>query len=171
MKVAGLWIRSSRQEGRGAFHESAERPARAKTASRRDIMPGFRTSENPPLLLYALVMAVVLLAWGPATAAEDLRVEAEEFEAYGANDLGGLPIAIEFCASASGYFTVDWIDVPGEWIKLGVTFVHEADYRSVLAYQAPYGEPVLVRTTILDYPEPGQSLSSEYLLDDGYGFG
>jgi hypothetical protein len=112
-----------------------------------------------------------LVAAGVAPGAEDLKVEAEEFEEYGANDLGGLPIAIEFCASASGYFTVDWIDVPGEWIKLKVTFTQEADYETVLAYQAPYGELVVVRTTILDYPEPGQSLSTEYQLDDGYGFG
>lgn len=123
------------------------------------------------VLIPVVVAALAALGAGGASAAEDLKVEAEEFEAYGAYDLGGLPIAIEFCASASGYFTVDWIDVPGEWIKLKVTFTQEADYGSVLAYQAPYGEAVFVRTTILDYPEPGQSVSTQYQLDDGYGFG
>jgi hypothetical protein len=134
-------------------------------------MRGFKTGGRASMVQFAMVAALILLASCLATAANDLRVEAEEYEAYGANDLGGMPIRIEFCASASGYYTVDWIDVPGEWIKLAVTFVHEGDYRSVLAYQAPYGEPVVVRTTILDYPEPGQSLSTEYLLNDGYGFG
>lgn len=123
------------------------------------------------ILIPVLVAALVSLGAGAAAAAEDLRVEGEEFEAYGAHDLGGLPIATEFCASASGYLTVDWIDVPGEWIMLKVTFPHEADFESMLAYQAPYGELVVVRTTILDYPEPGQSVTSEYQLDNGYGFG
>jgi hypothetical protein len=119
----------------------------------------------------ALIAGLFLFGAIAATAAEDLRVEGEEYEAYGAYDLGGLPIAIEFCASASGYFTVDWIDVPGEWIKLKVTFTQEGDYGSLLAYQAPYGELVVVRATILDYPEPGQSISTDYMLDGGYGFG
>jgi hypothetical protein len=122
-------------------------------------------------LIPVLVVTFVSLGAGAAGAAEDLKVEAEEYEAYGVQDLGGLPIAIEFCASASGYFTVDWIDVPGEWIKLKVTIVHEGDYGTTLAYQAPYGELVVVRTTIMDYPEPGQSVSTEYQLDGGYGFG
>jgi hypothetical protein len=118
-----------------------------------------------------LVASLFLFGAGTATPAEVLRVEAEEFEAYGAHDLGGLPIAVEFCASASGWYTVDWIDVPGEWIKLEVTIPQEGDYGSTLAYQATYGETVTVRTTILDYPEPGQSLEAEYALTDGYGFG
>jgi hypothetical protein len=118
-----------------------------------------------------LIAAAVAAAAGGAWAAEDLRVEAEEFELYGAYDLGGLPIAIEFCASASGYYTVDWIDVPGEWIKLKVTFTQDSDYGTVLAYQAPYGELVVVRTTILDYPAPGESITTDHQLDNGYGFG
>lgn len=134
-------------------------------------MHGFKSGGRASIVGSAVVAALLLVGTYPGRAANDLRVEAEEFEAYGANDLGGMPIGTEFCASASGYFTVDWIDVPGEWIKLAVTFVHEADYRSVLAYQAPYGELVVVRMRILDYPEPGQSLTTEYQLNDGYGFG
>ena len=127
--------------------------------------------ERAVILIPVLVAALASFGVGAAVAAEGLRVEAEEFEAYGAYDIGGLPIAIEFCASASGYYTVDWIDVPGEWIKLKVTFTQEGDYGSVLAYQAAYGDLVVVRSTILDYPEPGQSISTEYALTDGYGFG
>ncbi len=127
--------------------------------------------ERAVILIPVLVAALASFGVGAAAAAEDLRVEAEEFEAYGAYDIGGLPIAIEFCASASGYYTVDWIDVPGEWIKLKVTFTQEGDYETVLAYQAAYGDLVVVRSTILDYPEPGQSVSTEYALTDGYGFG
>ena len=127
--------------------------------------------ERAVILIPVVVAALASFGVGAAVAAEDLRVEAEEFEAYGAYDIGGLPIATEFCASASGYYTVDWIDVPGEWIKLKVTFTQEGDYGTVLAYQAAYGDPVVVRSTILDYPEPGQSISTEYALTDGYGFG
>ena len=129
---------------------------------------GWGSSRNPVSVLAA---GLFVLWAGAASPAEGLRVEAEEFEAYGAHDLGGLPIAIEFCASASGYYTVDWIDVPGEWIKLKVTILQEGDYGTTLAYQATYGEAVTVRTTILDYPEPGQSVQTEYALTDGYGFG
>jgi len=122
----------------------------------------------------ANVPAIILFfafAAGVASAAEDLRLEAEEFEAYGSYDLGGIPILVEYCASASGHYTADGIDVPGEWIKLKVSFVFEDDYRTELAYQAAYGDTVVMRATILDFPEPGQSVSTDYLLDNGYGFG
>lgn len=127
--------------------------------------------ERALILLPVLAAALVIFGAGATSAAEDLRVEAEEFELYGAYDLGGIPILVEFCGSASGYFTADGIDVPGEWIKLKVTFSQETDYETELAYQCHYGEVVEVRTTILDYPEPGQSVSTEYTLENGYGFG
>lgn len=131
----------------------------------------FRVIRGPSLPALILLFVMIALAAGVASAAEDLKAEAEEFEAYGSYDLGGIPILVEFCASASGYYTADGIDVPGEWIKLKVSFVLEDDYRSELAYQAEYGDTVVIRTTILDFPEPGQSVSTDYLLDNGYGFG
>jgi hypothetical protein len=128
-------------------------------------------AERDLMLLPILATALALLVASASPAAEDLRVEAEEFPAYGSNDLGGIPILIEFCGSASEYYTADGIDVPGEWIKLKVTFTREADYRTELAYQATYGDVVTARATILDYPAPGETLSTDFTLADGYGFG
>jgi hypothetical protein len=113
----------------------------------------------------------LLLACGAAPGAEDLRIEGEEFRTYGHHNIGGADISAEYCSGASQYLAADGIDVPGEWIRLKVTFPDADCYQSVIQYQAGYDEPVWLRVTLLDGAGSDQDLQADYLLVDGFGFG
>jgi hypothetical protein len=104
-------------------------------------------------------------------AAEQLRREAEDFTAYGSNDIGGEPIRSAYCSFASGSLAVDGLDVPTEWFKLKVTFPNNGCYSSRIDYQSAYGDTVLLQVRLLDAQGPGQDIRSEYTLVNGYGFG
>ncbi len=121
-------------------------------------------------IVFAALLAAGLAAQ-PAAAAGDLLIECEDFEAYGANDLGGYGLAIEYCSGASQFQAVFGLDLPGEWIKLKVTFTQSGCYRAEMAYQALYGKTVDFRVRLLDAPAPGEELESAFAFDDGYGFG
>jgi hypothetical protein len=122
-------------------------------------------------VLLLLPLSFFLTPAPPSSAADDLIIEGEEFTAYGSNNIGGLDILPEFCSGASGYYAADGLDVPGEWIKLKVTFPFEGCYSAVLAYQAEYGDVVKLAVKMLDTPSPGQILTTSFMLDQGYGFG
>lgn len=119
----------------------------------------------------AAAALVVLGSFGPAVAAEDLRLEAEEFPAYGSYNVGGYDIREAYCSYASGGLVVDGLDKATEWIKLRVTFPQGGCYTSVLDYQSAYDDTVQMVVRILDYPSIGEELRARYTLVNGYGFG
>jgi hypothetical protein len=118
-----------------------------------------------------VAVAALALCALPAAAANDLLVECEEFEPYGGNDLGGYTLGIEFCSGASQFQAVFGLDLPGEWIKLKVSFTEPGCYRSRMGYQSAYGETVDFRVRMLEAPAPGEEIVAPFVLDDGYGFG
>lgn len=119
----------------------------------------------------ALAAAFLLAATVAASAASDLRLEAEEFPAYGSYNIGGADIKEAYCSFASGGLAVDGLDLPGEWFKLKVTFVYGGCYTSRLDYQSAYADTVQLKVRLLDYPGPGEELQADYTLVDGYGYG
>ena len=123
--------------------------------------------------LASLAIAGILMAGlsGASLAAYDLRLEAEEFEAYGSYNIGGEDIRASYCSYASGGLAVDGLDIPGEWFKLSVTFPHAGCYSSVIDYQSAYDDTVQLVVRLLDYPGPGRELRADYVLVDGFGFG
>ncbi|MBD3368037.1 MAG: hypothetical protein GF405_07685 [Candidatus Eisenbacteria bacterium] len=130
-----------------------------------------RSITSPAARSLGLLVALLGLWVASAAGADDLLVECEEFEPYGANDLGGYEIATEYCSGASQFQAVFGLDLPGEWIKLKVTFTQEGCYRSSMGYQSAYGETVDFRVRMIDAPTPGQEIDSPFVFDDGYGFG
>ncbi len=123
-------------------------------------------------IVRASVVGVVTCALAAgAWAADGIRVEGEDYPAYGSNDLGGYPIGSEYCAGASQYYAADGIDLPGEWIMLEVSIPEQGCYALTLAYQCYYQDTVELAVKILDYPEPGQDTRAEFTLTDGWGFG
>lgn len=118
---------------------------------------------------FAVLAALVVAA--PAQAAEDLLVEGEEYETYGSLDLGGVLIQSEFCSGASGFLAAGGLDIPGEWIRLKVTFPTDGCYRSTIAYQSAYSDHVELVLRLADAPAPGGELTSTHWLTDGWGFG
>lgn len=123
--------------------------------------------------LARLAIAAVLLVAVPLTAgaAEALRREAEEFAAYGSYNIGGYDISSAYCSYASQGLAVDGLDMPGEWIKLKVSFPNSGCYSSRIDYQSAYGDTAEFVVRLLDYPGPGEEISAGYVLIDGYGFG
>jgi len=130
---------------------------------------GKRSATTWVLLLIPL--SLFLTPAAPSSAADGVLVEGEGFTAYGSYNLGGYDILPEYCAGASGTLAADGLDEPGEWIKLAVTLPLEGCYDAVLAYQAEYGDTVNLVVRMLDTPSPGETLLSDFLLDQGYGFG
>ncbi len=123
--------------------------------------------------LAQMAITVVLLAVvsGASLAAEGLRLEAEEFPAYGSYNIGGSDIREAYCSYASGGLAVDGLDIPDEWFKLKVTFTHGGCYSTRIDYQSAYDDTVQLVVRLLDYPLPGVEVTADYLLIDGYGFG
>ena len=123
--------------------------------------------------LAQLAITVALLAGlsGASLAAEDLRLEAEEFPTYGSHNIGGEDIRESYCSYASGGLAVDGLDVPDEWFKLKVTFPQGGCYSSRIDYQSAYGDTAQLTVRLLDYATSGDELRADYLLIDGYGFG
>ncbi len=123
--------------------------------------------------LAQMAITVVLLAVvsGASLAAEGLRLEAEEFPAYGSYNIGGSDIREAYCSYASGGLAVDGLDIPDEWFKLKVTFTHGGCYSTRIDYQSAYDDTVQLVVRLLDYPLPGDEVTADYLLIDGYGFG
>ncbi len=123
--------------------------------------------------LASFAIAVVLLAGlsGASFAADDLRIEAEEFPAYGSHNVGGEDIREAYCSYASGGLAVDGLDIPGEWFKLKVTFSQAGCYSSRIDYQSAFDDTVQLVVRLLDYPGPGEELRADYVLINGFGFG
>lgn len=119
----------------------------------------------------AIVTALTVGVPLASNAAEELRREAEDFEAHGSYNLGGEPIRASYCSFASGALAVDGLDVPSEWFKLRVTFPSSGCFSSRIDYQSAYGDTVLLQVRLLDCPTPGQDIRAEYRLVDGFGFG
>jgi hypothetical protein len=134
-------------------------------------MTQVRGSSRSAVLRAAFTAAVVLAMALSAGAAEDLRLEAEEFESYGSYNIGGVDIRVSYCSYASGGLAVDGLDMPGEWFKLKVTLPIGGCFTSRLDYQSAYGETTQLAVRILDYPHVGEELRADYILTDGYGFG
>ena len=118
-----------------------------------------------------LVVLALLLAAGAVNGADQIVVEGEDYESYGHNDLGGVAIGAEWCSGASGFLAAGGLDVPGEWIRLKVTFTIDGCYDSGVAYQSAYGDTVELRVRLMDAPDPGGQLLDDYMLTDGWGFG
>ncbi len=123
--------------------------------------------------LASLAIAGVLLAGlsGASLAADDLRIEAEEFREYGSYNMGGEDIRESYCSYASGGLAVDGLDLRDEWFKLEVTFPHAGCYSSKIDYQSAYDDTVQLVVRLLDYPGPGEELRADYVLVNGFGFG
>jgi|GEM_PF-3256991 len=123
--------------------------------------------------LAQMAITVILLAGvsGASLAAEGLRLEAEEFPAYGSHNIGGSDIREAYCSYASRGLAVDGLDIPDEWFKLKVTFTHGGCYSTRIDYQSAYDDTVQLVVRLLDYPVPGDEVTADYLLIDGYGFG
>ncbi len=119
----------------------------------------------------ATVLISAVITAGAAAAAEDLIIEGEEYQSYGWHDLGGVAIHPEYCSGASGYYAASGLDVPGEWIRLKITIPVDGCYRTTIAYQSEYSDHVQLLLRVADAPGPGQELTSEYWLTEGYGFG
>ena len=119
----------------------------------------------------ALAVLLAALPAAPSRAAADVMVECEDFEAYGSNDLGGVPIAPVLCTGASGYLAVDGLDLLGEWILLSVNIPSPGCYNSTLAYQAAYDDDVGIRVSVIDAPVQGDEIDVDYPLTNGWGFG
>ena len=123
--------------------------------------------------LARLAIALVLLTSVPVSsqAAEQLRREAEEYASYGWYDIGGMEITDAYCSYASQGLAVDGLDLPGEWIKLKVSFTHGGCYSTRIDYQSAYADTVGLAVRLLDYPVPGEEIRADYTLYDGFGFG
>jgi len=123
--------------------------------------------------LAQLAIAVLLLVSVPVVgqAAEGLRREAEEYPSYGWYNIGGMDITEAYCSYASQGLVVDGLDIPGEWIKLKVSFSYGGCYSSRIDYQSAYADTVGLAVRLLDYPVPGEEIRAEYTLYDGFGFG
>jgi hypothetical protein len=106
-----------------------------------------------------------------ATAAESLRREAEAFPAFGSYNIGGVDIRESYCSYASQGLVVDGLDIPDEWFKLEVKFTEPGCYSTRIDYQSAYADTVGLIVRLLDYPGPGEELTAEYTLVDGFGFG
>jgi hypothetical protein len=119
----------------------------------------------------AIVVVAVATASSVGNAAEELRREAEAFTAYGSYDIGNEPIRASYCSYASGGEAVDGLDLPDEWFKLKVTFPQSGCYTSRIDYQSAYADTVTLRVRVLDCPTPGEEITADYTLKDGYGFG
>ena len=122
-------------------------------------------------VLWVLTALLVVGTAGVASAASELRLEAEDFEAYGSYNVGGMDITASYCSYASGGLAVDGLDMPDEWIKLKLTIDHAGCYSSRIDYQSAYGDTAHFAVRVLDAPVPGEELRAEYVLTDGYGFG
>lgn len=124
-------------------------------------------SATSPLPLLPVVLAALICA--QAAAAEDaIFVEGEGYKTY--QDLGGMMIGREYCTSASGSQAADGIDVPGEWIRLNVTFSTGGWYEPFLAYQANDADTIGMRLTIASSPRGLEDLTSDFTVR-GYGIG
>ena len=123
--------------------------------------------------LVSLAIAGILLAGlsGAGLAADDLRIEAEEFHECGYYNIGGEDIRESYCSYASGGLAVDGLDIPDEWFKLKVTFPQAGCYSSKLDYQSAYDDTVQLVVRLLDHPGPGEELRADYELINGFGFG
>ncbi len=66
--------------------------------------------------LAALLLVAALAAAVPADAT--IRLEAESLA--DAHNVGGAPIALVSCGTASNGHAIDGIDMPGEWIELNL---------------------------------------------------
>ena len=119
----------------------------------------------------AVVLVLLAGLSGASFAAEDLRLEAEEFPEYGSYNIAGEDIRESYCSYASGALAVDGLDIPGEWFKLKVTFSYGGCYSTRIDYQSAYGDTVQLVVRLLDYPAPMEELRADYLLINGYGFG
>ncbi len=122
-----------------------------------------RTSFESILLAVGLVLALAV-----ASAAEPIvQVEGEDYTEY--NNIGGNIIQSVYCASASGQLAVDYIDRPGEWILVEATFAETGCYEPVLAFQTDFGEPALIRLTMIK-AAAGEDIISEFsVVGSGIG--
>lgn len=121
-----------------------------------------------------MVLAACLFMLAPATgvfAADDLLIEGEEYETHGSNDLGGVAIGTDYCSGASGFLAAGGLDVPGEWLRLEVTFPVDGCYSGTVAYQSGYGDHVQLRLRMADAPGSGQEITTDHWLTEGWGFG
>jgi hypothetical protein len=126
-----------------------------------------KTARAVAAAVMLVAVALTTSAWG----ADGVRVEGEDYNLYGSHNIGGYPISTEYCGSASQYFAADGIDLPGEWIMLEVMVEETGCYDVTVAYQSYFQNAVGLRLRVVDYPEPGQSVVSDFTLTEGYGFG
>ena len=120
---------------------------------------------------WVLTALLIVGLAGAAQAATELRLEGEDYEAYGWYNIGGVDMSAAYCSYASGGLAADGLDMPTEWIKLKLTIDHAGCYTSRIDYQSEYGDTVQLAVRILDYPAPGEELRADYILTEGYGFG
>jgi hypothetical protein len=130
-----------------------------------------RSASGRTRSLWPVAVVACIAVAAVASAAPELRIEAEDYEAYGSHNIGGWDIASVYCGGASGWFAVDGLDVPGEWIMLKVTFTESACFNTRLDYQASYEDTVQLVVRMLDFPAPGEELLADYSLSEGWGFG
>jgi len=128
-------------------------------------MPVFRIR-----FIVAAAAAAVLAAAGPCLAEEMVYVEGEDFPAYDWFNKGGDPIEIVWCSGASQGQAAGGMDLPGEWIRLKVTFPRAGCYSPHVMYQAGYGDTVGFDLKLADDSSPG-GLQIASFRGEGWGFG
>lgn len=96
-----------------------------------------------------------------------IMVEAEWYTDF--KDLGGSLIRRVECHYANNDSAVDYVDVPGEWIRLDVTFPEDGDYLNVLCC-AGLEDSVSVIHLILNSDElRDEQVSEVQTLGEGIG--
>ncbi len=123
-------------------------------------------AQSGRFLILVVGILLVLTAW--ASAYTSVLVEGEDY--WGWNDIGGNMIGVEWCSTASGEYTVDYIDVPGEWVRLTVTLTATACYSVTVGYQAYNGAEIDLRVTIEKGGPTGEDVHEDFSLL-GWGIG
>jgi hypothetical protein len=118
----------------------------------------------------AIAAALTVAAAVPAAGDVPVYAEGEDYPSYGWNNIGGLDIRVESCSGASQGLAASGLDVPGEWIKLKVSFPRSGCYDAHVFYQAEYGDTVAFDVKVLDSPAPGGVVPVS-LAGQGWGFG
>jgi hypothetical protein len=116
------------------------------------------------VLLTGILFALV----ASASADTSTLIEGEDY--WGWNDIGGNMIGVEWCSTASGEYTVDHIDVPGEWVRLTLTLASSGCYSITVGYQAYNGAEIDLRVTIEKGAPTGEDVHEDFSLI-GWGIG
>lgn len=121
------------------------------------------------MMRWVLAIGLLLSAgvFSSPAISQTVLVECESYTAF--QDLGGMPIATLSCSYASGGQAVDYVDVPGEWIQLSVTFPGDGYYSDSLCCAAYIGAVNTLRLTLSDEALKAEQTSDVEVVGSGIG--